>query len=655
MGSDCVLTRMSLGWVAYVLLCAAVVCMVGCRDDVLESPVDNLVEAPRDDLVDTPSYEKMFGGGRGLPCSAHNIPEESHFLLWTPNSSQLVFGYEEAIFTVDAEGTQLRKVVDMNPGRSSSIHGFTADVSPDGSKIAYSTCEYSINVLPSGSVEVYEIAVANIDGTGRRRLSNSSDFDGYPKWSPDGTRIAYIGYYLPFFDWASRSSIFTMAEDGSQVRELPNPATFEGRVGQWLPPVWSRDGRFLATIALGGLDRYSQTTLLYTVEVDNSEVKAIAEMEALFGMAWSPDGQFLAYSGFEGDEPGTYVMRRDGTELRQIVEVAGPYLTWSPDGSEILFIGGGMVKVVGVDNGELRKLDLSDPDVQPLRAAWSSDGSRIAVLGASADRSVLFTMDRDGTDQRILVREGVDGRLRASNRPKPQTHADVAVCSAGFVVQEPEANPGLVRDCETLLGVRNTLAGGAEIEWSEHIPIGEWEGVNLGGSPPRVHYLDLSNRGLTGTIPPELGRLTELRSLSLADWGDDPPNALTGPIPRELGELRELETLFLSSNDLSGSIPTELGRLKNLQKLLLDSNQLTGPVPPELGGLTKLSSLDLSGNRLSGSIPRELAGLKELDTLPLRLMLEGNNLSGCIPVELPEIWVRQSGLERCEPKEAKSP
>ena len=613
--------------------------------------------------------------------------------------------------------SRLSKVVDLNPGQrpqgssAPSIYGFYADVSPDGSQIVYSTCEYSIDVLPSGKVNVYEIAVVNIDGTERRRLTNSPEFEGYPVWSPDGTRIAFMANHRPFWDWRS-SSVLAMAEDGSQVRELPNPATGI-RIA---PPLWSPDGQFLASV---GTDKQTGERILYTVEVDSLEVglvveldqwvgnpwsdgeqflaysgvgdrenqgvyvvrpdgtdlRMVAETERLYGMSWSPDGQFLAFGGREGQVAGIYVVRPDGTDLQQVVDgLIGYPGYWSPDGSKILiFASSGGLYVVGSGGSNLRQLDLSDPEVTYKIVRWSPDGSRIAVLGEIPEnvrlpgipsrrdeaRMVVLTVDSDGMAQRILAigsaAENRDRRnpgksLRASNLPKPQTQADVAVCSAGFVVQEPEANPGLVRDCETLLGVRNTLAGGAE-----HIQIDLWEGVNLGGSPPRVHYLDISNRGLTGTIPPELGRLTELRSLSLADWGDDSPNALTGPIPRELGELRELETLFLSYNDLSGSIPPELGRLKNLQKLLLDSNQLTGPVPPEFGGLTKLSWLDLSGNRLSGSIPRELAGLQELDRLPLRLILEGNNLSGCIPAELPEIWVQQSGLERCEPKEAKSP
>ena len=47
---------------------------------------------------------------------------------------------------------------------------------------------------------------------------------------------------------------------------------------------------------------------------------------------------------------------------------------------------------------------------------------------------------------------------------------------------------------------------------------------------------------------------------------------LTGPIPAEIGELSNLTVLDLSSNELSGSIPAEIGKLSNLTYLDLEFN-----------------------------------------------------------------------------------
>ncbi|KAL7529324.1 hypothetical protein ACHAXR_002902 [Thalassiosira sp. AJA248-18] len=79
-------------------------------------------------------------------------------------------------------------------------------------------------------------------------------------------------------------------------------------------------------------------------------------------------------------------------------------------------------------------------------------------------------------------------------------------------------------------------------------------------------------------------------------------------------------------NELSGTIPTEIGRLWNLRTLYLGRNKIAGSIPTELGMIQKLSSLSLQWNDLSGTIPQyHLQNLKSLRAL----QLEGNEkLSG---------------------------
>lgn len=67
----------------------------------------------------------------------------------------------------------------------------------------------------------------------------------------------------------------------------------------------------------------------------------------------------------------------------------------------------------------------------------------------------------------------------------------------------------------------------------------------------------------------------------------------------------------LYRNSLSGSIPAELGNLTNLTTLYLYDNSLSGSIPAELGNLTSLIRLDLYNNSLSGSIPAELGNLTD--------------------------------------------
>lgn len=139
--------------------------------------------------------------------------------------------------------------------------------------------------------------------------------------------------------------------------------------------------------------------------------------------------------------------------------------------------------------------------------------------------------------------------------------------------------------------------------WLTNAPIDTWYGV-ITDRMGRVIELSLSENNLSGSIPPELGKLTKLEWLDLAD------NRLQGPIPPELGNLTNLESLFLSNNRLRGPIPSELGKLSGLEGLSLWGNELRGLIPPELFNLTNLNFLFLGlGNQLSGCVPESWQSL----------------------------------------------
>lgn len=153
---------------------------------------------------------------------------------------------------------------------------------------------------------------------------------------------------------------------------------------------------------------------------------------------------------------------------------------------------------------------------------------------------------------------------------------------------------------------------------------------NLSGTLPaelgdlsNLTYLNLASNQLSGTIPSELGKLSGLKELDLHS------NQLTG-IPPELADLSNLTHLKLDRNPLRGSIPAGLGNLSNLQELSLSANQFNGPIPPELGHLVNLEQLYLHDNHLPGNIPLQLGNLSNLKNLTLN----SNQLTGNIPSDI---------------------
>ena len=250
-----------------------------------------------------------------------------------------------------------------------------------------------------------------------------------------------------------------------------------------------------------------------------------------------------------------------------------------------------------------------------------------------------------------------DVQVRALNRSGGGAWSDTAtqstessVCVTGGAVTDA-ANSGLISDCETLFDARDTLAGTRLLDWSADTSLAEWDGITLDGTPRRVVQLSLYGKGLNGTLPAELGKLTSLRRLYLNHnelVGTIPGelgemlnltqlylhrNRLTGEIPEQLGNLSNLEWLSLYGNDLTGEIPTDLADLTNLQRLYLNHNELIGEIPSVLGRVTSLTHLFLHRNDLNGEIPVGLAGMTNL----VWLSLYSNELTGGIPRDLADL------------------
>ena len=185
-----------------------------------------------------------------------------------------------------------------------------------------------------------------------------------------------------------------------------------------------------------------------------------------------------------------------------------------------------------------------------------------------------------------------------------------------------------------------------DVNWLSDRPMGEWHGVTT-NDQGRVTGLILRNNGLTGEIPPDLGRLSELEMLFLLK------NRLSGEIPRELTELSKLQVLLLHENQLSGTIPPGIGEMSTLTHLRLNQNRLSGNMPTELASLTQLVVLDLMDNDLTGEIPPGLGGFTDLEYLDL----SRNRFTGQIPPEfghmsaLTHLLMNQNRLSGEIPKE----
>ena len=180
------------------------------------------------------------------------------------------------------------------------------------------------------------------------------------------------------------------------------------------------------------------------------------------------------------------------------------------------------------------------------------------------------------------------------------------------------------------------IEGTTELNYS-YITLGQLTS-NI-GELVNLNYIHISDCGISGGIPSEIGNLENLISLQIYDNNHDLPDSLgldsnlTGEIPLELGNLINLVYLDLRNNQLIGLIPSHLGNLSNLNTFLLSGNQLTSQIPNELGNLEELQSIDFSNNQLYGEIPESLFSLTNLTFLSLGT----NQLNGNIPTGIGDL------------------
>ncbi|XP_012833553.1 PREDICTED: LRR receptor-like serine/threonine-protein kinase EFR [Erythranthe guttata] len=149
--------------------------------------------------------------------------------------------------------------------------------------------------------------------------------------------------------------------------------------------------------------------------------------------------------------------------------------------------------------------------------------------------------------------------------------------------------------------------------------------TSVGNLSKSLQIFHAYNCELKGTIPPEIGNLSNLVTLALGG------NELSGEIPIGIKNMHMLQGLSLDYNKMSGSVfPEVLCDLDSLVYLYLNQNNFSGTIPDCLGNVTSLRNLYLDSNMLTSTIPSSVWRLADL----LKLNLSSNLLSGFIPPEI---------------------
>jgi Tol biopolymer transport system component len=282
---------------------------------------------------------------------------------------------------------------------------------------------------------VQNIWVMNVDGSGATpltKLTTLSLFNGFPSWSPDGSKIAFeSNRALDGSDALNTNftlNIWVMNADGSS----PTPLTkLTANAANSRFPVWSPDsGKIVFTSgrALDGSDN-ANTDLanIWVMNADGSGATPLTKLTTanVFseGPAWSPDGSKIAFEShraLDGSDAANtnrtlniWVMNADGsgaTPLTKLTAVgagtpngdgsAEP--VWSPDGRKIAFASHGALD--GSDAANTN--DTSNIWVMNADGSGAAPLTKLTVLGAD---SVLPTWSPDGSKIAFDSRRALDG------------------------------------------------------------------------------------------------------------------------------------------------------------------------------------------------------------------------------------------------------
>ena len=326
---------------------------------------------------------------------------------WSPDGFHIAFSYTYDI------GSELRiAVLDVRTGELQELGaGWNPDWSPDGSRLVFV------------DTEAHDLATVNADGSGRRRLNlvTGTGERTDPAWSPDGLRIAFVASNSALYTVdPSGTNVRTVSSGGGSGRVTWSPdgtrlayecgfiqicligadgsgqSVIRQRGGS---PAWSPGGDLIAITQATGPP---EVTIL--IRPNGAEVRTLPGGGD--HPDWSPDGRSLVTSVDAGG--GIYATESNGTGLTRLAVRSGDSaLAWSPDGRSIASRRWNrnhcQIAVRDLESGRVRLLVRRTHDRYFCfnRPEWSPDGTHVVYEGGGELWSVSA---RGGSPRRISAR-----------------------------------------------------------------------------------------------------------------------------------------------------------------------------------------------------------------------------------------------------------
>ena len=390
-------------------------------------------------------YIRQLAGGGSIGLTEGH-PGDHRVPHWSPDASQILYQADGSIYTVPTFGGTPRRVAD--PSMVSSFTGFKTGYldnptwSPDGTQVAFVWQGSHPDLSNQGRGTI--IFAMEVSGARLRKLADVVEAHSL-RWSPDGTKLAYVsGASLFVFGHGALgnvdpSSIEILSVDGGE-HVVVSPHEFLN-----LSPVWTATGedllfisdrggsRDIYQVSLDGSGRprgeparvttglnahsidlsadgahlaysvFSHIANIWSLDIPSDQVSISRarpitnESQVVEALHVSADGPWIAYDSNREGNQDIYKIPRDGGDPQRLTsDPSDDYVpAWSPDGTELAFYslrtGNRDIYVMGSDGGQPRQIT-NDP-AQDRGPSWSPAGN-----------ALVFSSDRTGRPELYIVR-----------------------------------------------------------------------------------------------------------------------------------------------------------------------------------------------------------------------------------------------------------